>query len=294
LADQRGFNLPETLAVLCLLAIMASIAIPLVAERARLAKIRTMVNQFAFDIRAARWTAVTARHTVDLAVAVDPGNTYEYTDVRGNVRRRTMPEGVRIVASTDPIQFGSGRLLHGDRGRGGGGRPVALDDQHERARTALDDARAGEPVNGERGSSLIEVTLAMGLLAGVLGSIASLFVVGAGEVRSGRSASEALAVARTVIEDIEARDARHYIDALGLSGAEAVVTAEAGSCPSPAIDSWCALLDKLPEAELTLRFAALEPDSPDLAESSQIRIGVVVAWREGSRPRTIVLSTLRL
>jgi prepilin-type N-terminal cleavage/methylation domain-containing protein len=113
-SDERGFNLPETLAVLCLLAIMASIAIPLVAERARLAKIRTMVNQFAFDIRAARWTAVTARHTVDLAVDVDPGNAYEYTDVRGNLRRRIMPEGVRIVASTDPIQFeANGAVLGG-------------------------------------------------------------------------------------------------------------------------------------------------------------------------------------
>jgi hypothetical protein len=40
-----------------------------------------------------------------LSVEVHPGDCYVYTDVRGNVRQVALPEGVRIVSSTNPIQF---------------------------------------------------------------------------------------------------------------------------------------------------------------------------------------------
>jgi type II secretory pathway component PulJ len=47
----------------------------------------------------------------------------------------------------------------------------------------------------ETGFSLVEVVIALGLLAGVLITISGLFVMGAKQVKSGRASSEALAVA---------------------------------------------------------------------------------------------------
>jgi hypothetical protein len=47
-------------------------------------------------------------------VAVDPANSYEYTDAQGRSRRIEMPAGVRIVSSTNPIQFrANGSVLGG-------------------------------------------------------------------------------------------------------------------------------------------------------------------------------------
>ena len=102
---QRGFSLLECLVVLVIMAIMAAALVPLAAERVRVARVRTTVNQFSIDLRAARWAAVSGRTTVEMTVSVDPVNTYEYIDSHGRVRSVRLPEGVRIVASTNPIEF---------------------------------------------------------------------------------------------------------------------------------------------------------------------------------------------
>ena len=102
---ERGFSLLELLVVMVVLAIMTGVLVPMATQRVRMARIRTQVNQFALDLRAARWTAVSKREVVSLVVAVAPDNSYEYTDVHGRVRRVEMPDGVLIVSSTDPIQF---------------------------------------------------------------------------------------------------------------------------------------------------------------------------------------------
>jgi prepilin-type N-terminal cleavage/methylation domain-containing protein len=109
-----GFSLMESLVVTVIMAIMVAAVVPIVAERTRQATVRTMVNQFSLDLRAARWTAVSSRAPVSLNVAVDPANTYEYTDVSGRQRKVELPDGIRIISSTDPIQFlANGSVLGG-------------------------------------------------------------------------------------------------------------------------------------------------------------------------------------
>jgi len=103
--SQRGFSLLELLIVTVILGIVTAAFVPIAAERVRITKVRTMVNQLALDMRAARWSAVSGRTTIDLTVSVDPGNAYTYTDSRGRVHAVNMPEGVRIVSSTNPIRF---------------------------------------------------------------------------------------------------------------------------------------------------------------------------------------------
>ncbi len=97
-----------------ILALTATLVVPAAGEGVRRLRIRTMVSQFALDLRAARWNAVAGRTAVDLVVTVDPANRYEYTDHHGRLRSVQMPDGVRIVSSTSPIQFKpNGSLLGG-------------------------------------------------------------------------------------------------------------------------------------------------------------------------------------
>ena len=100
--SQRGFSLLEFLIVTVILAIMATFFVPLAAERVRMARIRTSVNQFSLDLRAARWAAVSGNKTVQMTVS---GSTYQYNDSLGRSRLVQLPNGVQIVSSTNPIEF---------------------------------------------------------------------------------------------------------------------------------------------------------------------------------------------
>ena len=126
---------------------------------------------------------------------------------------------------------------------------------------------------GEQGSSLFEVMLAMGLMAFVLGSIAGLFVIGAGQVRSGRAASEALAVAHSMVEEMQGWPVSEVYSRYGCDGG---------------LDS------DLPGAEVSVTVTPLEPTATILAESRQLRVQVTVRWAEGSRNRRIRLATVRI
>ncbi len=112
-ARSRGFTLVEFLVAGAILAIMVALLAPIVAERVRVTKARTTAGQFAIDLRAARWIAVSNRSTIDVTVDV-ANNEYQYTDAHGRLRKIAMPSGVRIVSSTSPIQFRSnGSVLGG-------------------------------------------------------------------------------------------------------------------------------------------------------------------------------------
>jgi hypothetical protein len=145
----------------------------------------------------------------------------------------------------------------------------------------------------ERGSSLFEVTLAVGLMAGVLGSVAGLFVLGAGGVRSGRNASAALAVARSMVEEMQGWGVRQIPQALGcdVSGDSCL----ADSATDTELAAWQALLDEqLPDAHVTIALTPLEPDAPPLKNSWQMRVIVTVHWDEGERHRRVRLGTVRI
>lgn len=101
----RGITLPELLVVVSIIALAVAIAIPVISEAVRSAKVRSAADQFTVSIMAARMIAVTRQAPVSITVAVDPGNYFEYPDRSGEMRRYEMPSGVRIVSSTNPITF---------------------------------------------------------------------------------------------------------------------------------------------------------------------------------------------
>ena len=54
----------------------------------------------------------------------------------------------------------------------------------------------------EAGMSMVEVLIALGIMAGVLISVASLFVLGGQRVKGGRDMTQALAVASDILEGL--------------------------------------------------------------------------------------------
>lgn len=146
---------------------------------------------------------------------------------------------------------------------------------------------------GEQGSSLFEVTLALGLMGVVLGSIAGLFVIGAGGVKSGRNASEALSVARSMIEDMQGRRLPEVYLQYGCDGG--LSSCVANSNDDGELAEWQALLDeKLSGAHATVAVASLEPSPLPLSDSVQVRVMVTIYWNEGSRARKVRLGTVRM
>src|SRR5881296_3618583 len=57
--------------------------------------------------------------------------------------------------------------------------------------------------NGERGFSLIEVVIAIGVLAGVLLSICSMFILGGRQLKGGKTMTEATAMAHDIMETFD-------------------------------------------------------------------------------------------
>jgi len=101
----RGVTLPEMLVVLSIVALAVAVAVPLVVDAVRAARIRVAAEQLTVTLRAARMIAVTARRPIDVVVGSDPDNSYEYTDASGRLRHSVLPQGVRIVSPPATITF---------------------------------------------------------------------------------------------------------------------------------------------------------------------------------------------
>lgn len=144
----------------------------------------------------------------------------------------------------------------------------------------------------ERGSSLIEVTLAMGLLAGVLGSVAGLFVMGAGGVHSGRRASEALSVARSIMEEMQSWGFEQTYEKFGLDGANN--SYQIDTRYNAYTTAWQAELDEKLHGYATITITAIDAGGPALDASTQLSLGVTVHWKEGTRKRRVQLQAVRM
>jgi prepilin-type N-terminal cleavage/methylation domain-containing protein len=106
--------------------------------------------------------------------------------------------------------------------------------------------------NNQRGFSLIEVVVALALLAGVLISIAGLFVIGARQVESGREATEALSVARGIVEQMNKWGFHQTYELFGANGSAATYTWDTRTItdpPTTGMGKWQPMLSqKIPGA----------------------------------------------
>src|SRR5262245_38054191 len=107
----------------------------------------------------------------------------------------------------------------------------------------------------ERGFSLIEIVVALGLLAGVMIAIAGLFVMGGRSVKSGRTSSEALAAGKEIVEEMNGWAFAQLWGNFNLNGQAVTYTVDTNSCTTADCVGWqTALRTKLgPTAHATIK-----------------------------------------
>jgi hypothetical protein len=146
------------------------------------------------------------------------------------------------------------------------------------------------PPTGARGTSLVEVVIALGLLAGLLISVAGLIALGNRQISGGALASRALVVAQSILEALEL-DAYHRTYSNLLCDAS-LATCRVGSGQA-VVGDWHALAAaNLPAPVVEVRVDAV--GAPSLHAAPALRISVVVSWQEGVRSRRLRLTTLRV
>jgi type II secretory pathway pseudopilin PulG len=155
----------------------------------------------------------------------------------------------------------------------------------------------------ERGFSLVEVVVALGLLAGVLISIAGLFIIGGKQVKSGRTSSEALALAREIQEEMNGFGYTQLWSYFGYDGQANTYTVDTrtnGACTAWQTTLRTKLgnsayanikLDSVANAAgATTNFA----DAAGSILAKTVRVAVTVSWTEvPGRPRSVTVGTTK-
>ena len=152
--------------------------------------------------------------------------------------------------------------------------------------------------DSERGLSLVEVVLALGLMAGVLISVAGLFVLGERSLNSGRSSTEALAVGRQIIEEMNGWGFNQTYALYGFDGTANSYSVDTRS--NAYAGKWQPILEERlgDGAFATVQINSLSASgTPPLMNASSckaIRVVVTVFWNEGVRNRDVTVGTVRM
>ena len=145
------------------------------------------------------------------------------------------------------------------------------------------------------GFSLIEVVLALGLLATVLISIASLFIIGGKQVKNGKSTTSAAAITHEIMERI---DQKTYVDTYAYFGGTASSTSLSVSTTTTGnnANQWQAeIATKLgPQASGTIAVTPLGSASPlNMGNSQALQVKITLTWNELGRSKNVTLEEVR-
>ena len=149
------------------------------------------------------------------------------------------------------------------------------------------------------GFSLIEVIIAMALLAMVMLSISGLFIQGSKSIKDGKEMTEGLAQATDVLEDIDALSYRRVYAAFGAADTDTSFTADTRTNTfasrwqaqiEEAVWEGYATIDLLP-----LGLNTVDPTcvSTNFGCGQAIRVTVTVHWQERGQAQRLSLATMR-
>jgi prepilin-type N-terminal cleavage/methylation domain-containing protein len=151
----------------------------------------------------------------------------------------------------------------------------------------------------ENGFSLVEVLVSLGLLAGVMVAVSSLFIFGGREVNSGKKMTEAYSVAHDIMEEIDRmtylQTYEYFLPAGGDPTVDTSYTVDSKTAGNnaeafqPYIDS------KLQNGKASIEVEGLTATgaATTLASSIALRVTVTVEWDEGTHHRYLHLRSTR-
>jgi type II secretory pathway pseudopilin PulG len=156
----------------------------------------------------------------------------------------------------------------------------------------------------ERGFSLVEVVVALGLLAGVLIAIGGLFILGGRSVKGGRTSSEALTAGKEILEEMNGWAFTQLWDNFGLAGTATTYTVDTNGCATTNCTKWqTQLVSKLgPTAHATIKLDSVSQTgvaTPQFVTggavtTKNVRITVNVLWTQlTGRNRSVAVVTTR-
>jgi Tfp pilus assembly protein PilV len=158
---------------------------------------------------------------------------------------------------------------------------------------------------GDKGFSLIEVVIALGLLAGVLIAVGGLFVMGGKSVKSGRTSSEALATGKEILEEMNGWGYAQLWTNFNLAGTATTYTVDTQTCTTADCTSWqSSLVAKLgTSAHATIQLDSVAQGSlsvPNFVDGSgnitakNVRVTISVLWTQVTgRNRSVQIVTNR-
>jgi prepilin-type N-terminal cleavage/methylation domain-containing protein len=156
---------------------------------------------------------------------------------------------------------------------------------------------------GNHGFSMIEVIVALGLLAAVLLAISGLFAQGSNSIKGGKEMTEALGQATDILEDINQLSYRRLYEAFGAVGSDTAHSADSSDASNfahrwqdqieEAVWQGHATIDLTPMGVDTLMPACASVGTPNFACGQGIRVVVTIHWQERGSNQHLSLSTTR-
>ena len=144
---------------------------------------------------------------------------------------------------------------------------------------------------GDQGFSLIEVVIAIGVLAGVLLSICSMFIMGGRQLKGGKTMTEATALAHDIMETFDKLSFNSLYTTFGATTVSTTISITT-STGTNVITPWKAEVTR--KLDSGVATATLDPvGGTNFGNAIGIKMTVTLTWNELGRPQTVTLSTIR-
>ncbi len=152
----------------------------------------------------------------------------------------------------------------------------------------------------EAGMSLVEVLIALGVMAGVLISVASLFVLGGQRVKGGQEMTQATAIASDILEELNDLGFRQVPAIFPDCCTDGTCDTETGCTVSSLTDTFAAgwqpsMDDEMYQARAEITITPVGgPTTPSTYASCEgIRLHVEILWSEGTTTRSVEMENVR-